>query len=57
MHWAHGMTQGLVRPALGRTDVHGLAAAGTHFALMWTSEAMLYKAQQPALYLRVQCSI
>ncbi len=43
MHWAHGMTQGAVRALIGRLGLHGPAAAGTHFALMWTSDAMLYK--------------
>ncbi len=44
MHWVHGMTQGLIRAAIGRAGVHGSAAAGTHFALMWTGDALLYKA-------------
>ena len=44
MHWAHGMTQGLIRAAIGHAGLRGPAAAGTHFALMWTGDAMLYKA-------------
>ena len=44
MHWAHGMTQGLIRAAIGRAGLRGPAAAGTHFALMWTGDALLYKA-------------
>ena len=44
MHWAHGITQGLVRTAIGRLGLHGPAAAGAHFALMWPGDAMLYKA-------------
>ena len=43
MHWAHGMTQGIVRALIGRAGLHGGAAAGAHFALMWSSDAMLYK--------------
>jgi len=43
MHWAHGMTQGMVRSLLGRTGLEGTAAAAAHFALMWTSDAALYK--------------
>jgi len=44
MHWVHGVTQGLIRAAIGRAGLNGPAAAGTHFALMWTGDAMLYKA-------------
>ncbi len=44
MHWAHGMAQGLVRAAVGALGLNGLSAAATHFALMWTSDAALYKA-------------
>jgi len=43
MHWVHGMTQGLLRAAIGRAGLRGPAAAGTHFALMWTGDAMLYR--------------
>ncbi|MBA3328773.1 MAG: hypothetical protein H0T43_10780 [Solirubrobacterales bacterium] len=43
MHWAHGMTQGTIRAAIGRAGLRGPAAAATHFALMWTSDAVLYK--------------
>ena len=44
MHWAHGVTHGLVRAGVGAVGLTGLAAAGTHFALMWTSDVALYKA-------------
>lgn len=43
MHWAHGIVQGTLRAVVGRLGLQGPAAAGTHFALMWTSDAMLYK--------------
>jgi hypothetical protein len=43
MHWAHGMTMGTVRAAIGGCGIQGPAAAATHFALMWASDAMLYK--------------
>lgn len=43
MHWVHGMTHGLVRAAIGRTGLRGPAAAAAHFALMWPSDAILYK--------------
>jgi len=44
MHWAHGMTQGLVRSLIGKLGLRGPAAAVAHFALMWPGDAMLYKA-------------
>ena len=43
MHWAHGMTQGLLRAAIGRLGLRGPAAAGAHLALMWPGDAILYK--------------
>ena len=43
MHWAHGVTQGIVRAGVGALGLTGLAAAGVHFALMWTGDAALYK--------------
>lgn len=43
MHWAHGMTHGLVRAAIGRSGLRGPAAAAAHFALMWPGDAILYK--------------
>jgi hypothetical protein len=42
MHWAHGMTQGVVRALIGRRR-SGLRASVTHFVLMWSSDAVLYK--------------
>ena len=44
MHWAHGMTHGLVRAGVGGLGLSGMPAAATHLALMWTSDAVLYKA-------------
>ena len=44
MHWAHGISQGFLRAGVGALGLTGLAAAGAHFALMWTSDAALYKA-------------
>ena len=43
MHWAHGMTHGLVRAGVGRLGLTGMPAAATHLALMWTGDAILYK--------------
>lgn len=44
MHWANGISQGLVRAGVGKLGLSGLGAAATHFALMWTSNVALYKA-------------
>ena len=44
MHWAHGVTMGTVRDLLGRAGLRGPGAAAVHFALMWSGDAMLYKA-------------
>lgn len=44
MHWAHGVAQGAVRASLGGFGVRGAGAAAAHFSLMWSSDAVLYKA-------------
>ena len=44
MHWAHGMTQGLGRSAVGALGLTGTTATATHFAMMWTGDVALYKA-------------
>ncbi len=44
MHWAHGMTQGVLRALVAKLGLRGPAAMGVHFALMWPGDAMLYKA-------------
>jgi hypothetical protein len=44
MHWAHGVTQGVVRASIGRLGLSGPTAAVAHFTLMWSSDALLYKA-------------
>ncbi len=44
MHWAHGVTMGTVRAAIGRSGIQGPVAALAHFGLMWAGDAMLYKA-------------
>ncbi len=44
MHWAHGITQGVVRALVGQTGLRGPAAWGAHFALMWPGDVVLYKA-------------
>lgn len=42
MHWAHGMTQGVVRALIGRRR-SGLRATAAHFVLMWSSDAVFYR--------------
>lgn len=44
MHWAHGMTQGTVRALIARLGFKGRAATAAHFALLWSGDALLYKA-------------
>ena len=43
MHWAHGMTMGMVRALIGRAGLEGPRATAAHFALMWGGDVMLYK--------------
>ncbi len=43
MHWAHGMTMGVVRGLIGQSGLRGGPAAASHFALMWGGDIMLYK--------------
>lgn len=43
MHWAHGVNHGLVRAAIARAGLQGPAAMSAHFALMWSSDVVLYK--------------
>jgi hypothetical protein len=43
MHWAHGMTQGVLRALIGKLGLRGPTAMGVHFALMWPGDAVLYK--------------
>ncbi len=44
MHWAHGVAQGAMRALVGRTTgLRGPSAGATHFAMMWTSDAALYR--------------
>jgi len=45
MHWAHGVAQGTVRALVGRASgLSGPAAGAVHFAMMWSSDALLYRA-------------
>ncbi len=45
MHWAHGVAQGTVRALVGRaTGLSGPTAGAAHFAMMWSSDALLYRA-------------
>ncbi len=44
MHWAHGATMGALRGALSEMGVRGVAGSAVFFALMWTGDAILYRA-------------
>lgn len=44
MHWAHGIGMGAVRGLLDVGGVTGPAATAAHFALLWGSDATLYRA-------------
>ena len=43
MHWAHGVTGGVVRGLLGRAGMSGAPAAAAQFAGVWAMDATLYK--------------
>lgn len=44
MHWAHGITMGALRGLLDVGGIRGPAASAAHFAMLWTGDAMLYRA-------------
>lgn len=44
VHWAHGITMGALRGALGLAGLHGPSASTAHFALLWGGDAALYRA-------------
>jgi hypothetical protein len=44
MHWAHGLTGGAVRGAIGRTGATGPVAAALLFGGLWGLDVSLYKA-------------
>jgi hypothetical protein len=43
VHWAHGITMGGIRAALDAAGMRGPAATAAHFALVWGSDAALYR--------------
>jgi hypothetical protein len=43
VHWAHGLTMGAVRGLLASGGLRGATGTGTHFALLWFGDALLYK--------------
>ncbi len=44
VHWAHGVSMGAVRGLLDSAGLTGPAATAAHFALLWCSDATLYRA-------------
>jgi hypothetical protein len=44
MHWAHGISMGAARGLLDAGGMRGPTATAAHFALVWGSDAMLYRA-------------
>ncbi len=43
VHWAHGISMGLVRGLLGLTGLTAFAASVLHYALVWGGDVLLYK--------------
>ncbi len=43
VHWAHGISMGLVRGLLGLTGLGALAASVLHYGLVWGGDVLLYK--------------
>ena len=44
VHWGHGIAMGALRGVLDVAGVHGPAATGAHYALVWGGDAALYRA-------------
>ena len=44
MHWAHGISIGALRGLLDAGGMRGSTATAAHFALLWSGDAMLYRA-------------
>ena len=44
MHWAHGVTGGVVRALIGRSGARGPLAAALLFGGLWSMDASLYRA-------------
>ena len=43
VHWAHGISMGALRGALDVAGTRGREASVVHFALLWGSDAALYR--------------
>ncbi|MDQ4010103.1 MAG: hypothetical protein M3228_05255 [Actinomycetota bacterium] len=43
-HWAHGAAMGPLRGALAAMGLRGVTGSAVFFAMMWASDAMLYRA-------------
>lgn len=44
VHWGHGAAMGAVRGVLGTTGLRGPAASAVFFGMLWSGDAMLYRA-------------
>lgn len=44
MHWAHGTAMGTIRGALTEMGLRGVGGSAVFFALLWTGDAVLYRA-------------
>lgn len=44
VHWGHGAAMGAVRGALGAAGLRGPAASAVFFGLLWSGDALLYRA-------------
>lgn len=44
VHWGHGAAMGAVRGVLGAAGLRGPAASAVFFGVLWTGDALLYRA-------------
>jgi len=43
VHWAHGISMGVLRGLLDAAGLRGSAATAVHFAVLWAGDAALYR--------------
>ncbi|HEX2575125.1 MAG TPA: hypothetical protein VHK88_02180 [Aquihabitans sp.] len=48
VHWAHGISMGVVRAAIGSTSLSPTSATLAHFASVWAGDALLYRSLEIA---------
>lgn len=44
VHWVHGVTWGALRGLIGLTPLSALTASVLHYAALWSSDVVLYRA-------------